>query len=94
MFLLHLGKPHQYSPYNIQGKSISPSDLVSDLGVLIDDKLEFHTHTASVTAKANRILAIIYKFFHFTDNNLVINLYISLVRPIIKYENKYYLRII
>ena len=82
----------QYSPYNIQANLISPTDSVSNLqlGVLIDDKLEFHAHTASVTAKANRILAIIHKFFHFTDNNLLINLYISLVRPIIEYGNIYY----
>ena len=38
------------------------------MGVLIDDKLKFHAHTVSVTAKAYRILAIIHKSFHFTDN--------------------------
>ena len=85
--LLHLGKPHQYGQYNIQGNLISPSDSVKDFGVLIDDKLKFHAHTASVTAKANRILAIIHKSFHFTDNNMLINLYKSLVRPIIEYGN-------
>ena len=60
------------------------SDSVKDLGVLSDDKLKFHAHTASVTAKANRILAIIHKSFHFTENNM---LYKSLVRPIIEYGN-------
>ena len=42
------------------------------MGVLIDDKLQFHAHTASrsVTAKANSILAIIHKSFHFTDNDV------------------------
>ena len=85
--LFHLGKPHQYGKYNIQGNLISPSHSVKDHGVLIDDKLKFHAHTASVTAKANHILAIIYKSFHFTDTNMLINLYKSLVRPIIEYEN-------
>ena len=77
----------QYGHYNIQGNLISPSDSVKDLGVLIDDKLKFHTHTASVTAKAIRSLAIIHKSFHFTDTNMLIILYKSLVRPIIEYGN-------
>ena len=53
---------------NIQGNLVPPSDLVKDLGVLIDDKLKFYAHTASVIAKANRTLAVIHKSFCFTNN--------------------------
>ena len=67
--------------YNIQGNLIPPSESVKDLGVIIDDKLKFHDHVASVTAKANRTLAVIHKSFHFTSGNMYINLYKSLVRP-------------
>ena len=58
--LLHLGKLHYHGTYNIQGNLIPPSESVKDLGVIIDDKLKFHDHVASVTAKANRTLAVIY----------------------------------
>ena len=85
--LLHLGKLHYYGTYNIQGNLIPPSESVKDLGVIIDDKLKFHDHVASVTAKANRTLAVIHKSFHFTSCNMYINLYKSLVRPIIEYGN-------
>ena len=34
-----------------------------DLGVLVDNELKFHQHTASVVAKANYLLAIINKSF-------------------------------
>ena len=85
--LLHLGKLHYYGTYNIQGNLIPPSESVKDLGVIIDDKLKFHDHVASVTAKANRTLAVIHKSFHFTSGNMYINLYKSLVRPIIEYGN-------
>ena len=61
------------------------------MGVIIDDKLKFHDHVASVTAKANRTLAVIHKSFHFTSGNMYINLYKSLVRPIIEYGNIYHL---
>ena len=66
--LLHLGKPHKYGQYNIQGNLVPPSNSVKDLGVLIDHKLKFHAQTASVIAKANRTLAIIHKSFCFTNN--------------------------
>ena len=80
-------KTTSYGQYNIQGNLISPSDSVKDQVVLIDDKLKFHAHTASVIAKANHILAIIHKSFPFTDNDMLINLYKSLVRSIIEYGN-------
>ena len=36
---------------------------------------------------ANQTLVIIRKSFHFTDSNMFITLYKSLVRPVIKYGN-------
>ena len=41
------------SEYNMHGNLIYPSDSVKDLGVFIDEKLKFHTHTASIIAKAS-----------------------------------------
>ena len=50
-YLLHLGPPHRYGEYNIQGTQISSSDTIKDLGILIDDNLKFHACTTSVIAK-------------------------------------------
>ena len=86
-FLLHLGPPHEYGEYNIQGTIISSCDTIKDLGVLIDDNLKFHSHATSVISKANRTLASIRKTFHFTDNHMFVTLYKSLVRPVIEYGN-------
>ena len=46
-----------------------------DLGILIDDKLKFHTHTSSVIKKANSILGLIKRSFS------------SMVRPHLEYGN-------
>ena len=73
--------------YNMQGTIISSNDTIKDLGIHIDNNLKFHFHTASVISKANRTLSIIHKSFHFTDNHMFVNLYKSLVRPIIEYGN-------
>ena len=73
-FFLHLGPPHEYGEYNIQGTIISSSDTINDLGVLIDDNLKFHSYATSVISKANQTLAIIQKTFHFTDNHMFVTL--------------------
>ena len=38
-----------------------------DLGILVDDKLKFHTHTSSVIKKANSILGFIKRSFSVLD---------------------------
>ena len=85
--LLHLGKPHNYGSYSINGIQISPNDSIKDLGVIVDNQLKFHEHANSVVTKANRTLAIIRKSFNFTDKTMFLSLYKSLVRPIIEYGN-------
>ena len=43
------------------------------MGVFIDDKLKFHTHAAFIITKANRILAVIHRSFHFTSISMFIS---------------------
>jgi len=86
-YILHIGPPHGYGEYNIHDTIISSSETIKDLGIHIDSNLKFHNHTASVISKANRLLAIIHKSFHFSDNYMFLTLYKSLVRPVIKYGN-------
>ena len=83
--LLHLGSLHSYREYNINGVVVSPRNLVKDLGVLINNKFKFHNHSSIVASKANRMLAIISKSFHYKDGNILLNLYKSFNRPIVEY---------
>ena len=84
--LVCFGRLHHYGN-SIHGDLISPSDSVKDVGIFIDNKLKFHTQTASIIIKVIRTLIVIHKSFHFTSVNMFINLYKSLIRPIIKYGN-------
>ena len=87
-YLLHLGKPHEFGKYMIDGTVIKACDVVKDLGVQIDKQLKFHDHTTTVAKKANRIVAIIRKTFHQQfDKTTLINLYKTYVRPVIEYGN-------
>ena len=83
--LLHLRPLHSYGEYNINGVVISPSNLVKDLGVLIDNKFKFHNHSSVVASKANHMLTIVSKSFQYMDDNILLNLYKSFVRPIVEY---------
>jgi len=85
--LLHLGRPHEYGEYLIDGTIISPKNVVKDLGILIDHKLKFHYHTSTITKKANSILAVMHKTFQYIDCNTFNNLYKAFVRPVLEYGN-------
>ena len=85
--LLHLGKPHSYGDYKLDGVAISQSNIVKDLGVLIDTDLKFHAHTSMVVARANRLLGIIKKSFEHLDHIMFLRLYKSLIRPMLEYGN-------
>ena len=63
----------------MNGHMLEISDNEKDLGVIIDDKLKFHIHTATATKKANQILGIIKKSFRMKDAKTIDMLYKSMV---------------
>ncbi|CAL4252811.1 unnamed protein product, partial [Meganyctiphanes norvegica] len=56
-----------------------------DLGVLIDHKLDFGKHIKTIVGKANRVLGMIRVSFAYLNIRMFLNLYTSLVRPLIEY---------
>ena len=58
-----------------------------DLGVTIDYKLKFHTHTSAAIKKANKILGLIKRSFTSLDETTLPVLYTSMVRPHLEYGN-------
>jgi len=64
-YTLHLGCTHCYGDYYMNGNVITSTESIKDLGITVDCSLKFHSHTAIVTTKANRILAVINKSFEY-----------------------------
>ena len=56
-----------------------------NLGVHVDNKLCFKEHVAKNTAKANEILCIIRRTFDYLSNEVYVQLFKILVRPILEY---------
>lgn len=72
--------------YRIDGVSLQKLEQVKDLGVLMDSKMTFDLHRASVIGRANRQLGFICKIAKdFRDPYCMKSLYCSLVRPILEY---------
>jgi hypothetical protein len=59
--------------------------LEKDLGVLIDPTLTFSSHCEVQVGKANRTFGKIKRTYSYLDNNNLVKLYTSLVRPILEY---------
>ena len=85
--LLHLGLTDCYGGYYINGSVIIPTESVKDLVIIVDPSLKFHIHTSTVTARANRMLALINKSFEYLSTNMLLQLYKSFVHPILEYGN-------
>ena len=69
----------------MNGNVITSTESIKDLGITVDCSLKFHSHTAIVTAKANRILAVINKSFEYLNTNMLPQLYKSFICPILEY---------
>jgi hypothetical protein len=89
---LHLGsnnRQHKYEVTDISGNStyISDSQEENDLGVTIDQKLDFKMHIAKITKKANSITGLIARNFKHLDASAFTTLYKTLVRPRLEYAS-------
>ena len=58
-----------------------------DLGIMVDNSLSFDKHICEAIKKANKKLAMIRRTFVYLDKKMLVQLYTSLVRPILEYGN-------
>ena len=66
---------------------LEESEFEKDLGVFIDNKLNFKEHTHRTTSKANKIMGVIRRTFDFLTEDVFVQLFKALVRPILEYGN-------
>ena len=83
--IMHLGSTNPKHTYTMGGTNLSVTSEEKDLGVLIDDKLNFRSHIKGIVGKANRVLGLIKIGFECLDKDMFLNLYPVLVRPHLEY---------
>ena len=89
---MHFGHNNPLLSYALNGQTLDKISSEKDLGVMVDDQLKFHMHTAAATKKANQILGTIKRTYKTRDENTITTLYTSMVRPHLEYGNGLYYR--
>jgi len=84
--VLHIGFNQDYKEYRLGRDIIASSNVERDLGILVD-KLKFHEQCSAVIAKANKLLGMICQYFEYTNTDMILCLYKSLIQPVIEYGN-------
>ena len=77
-----------FESYKLGGLSLDVVDNEKDLGVLIEADLSFNKHVSTKVKNANRTLGLIRRSFRFLDKEMLLDLYKSLVRPLLEYANQ------
>ena len=89
---LYLGKDtakHVYTMSSSQGPPVNlvESKVEKDLGVLIDNSLNFDERITTAIKKANSKLGMIKRAFVYLDKDMLKPLYTALIRPHLEYGN-------
>ncbi len=79
--ILHVGRRNQKFDYDMNGIKLDSIQHVKDLGVSIASNLKFSQQCKEAVRKINRILGFINRNFSFKNKDIILPLYISLVRP-------------
>ncbi|CAI5443098.1 unnamed protein product [Caenorhabditis angaria] len=83
--VLHLGKNNKKNPYFINGIQIPSVSVVRDLGIYIDEKLNFEYHCNETVRKTLTKCREIQRSFSFKDIRPYILIFKTYVAPIIDY---------
>ena len=86
---MRIGPPKDPEPFNykINGYQIEKVEKEKDIGVTVDNKLNFSPHISEKVNKANSIMGLIRRSFTFLDQTIFTRLFKALVRPHIEYAN-------
>ena len=83
--IMHLGKKNPKHSYKMGDSNLTETTAERDLGVMIDNELEFDKHIKEIVNKANRMVGLIRIGFTYMDKDMFMNLYPVLVRPLLEY---------
>ncbi len=74
----------------MNGVKLESVQCVKDLGVTIASSLKFSQQCKDAAGKANRMLGFINTNFSFMNKDIILPLYISLVRPHLEYAVQFW----
>ena len=89
---LHVGKPGVCpgQTYTLMGENLQSCEVEKDIGVFLDEKLNFDRHISTKVNKANAMFGVIRRNFHYMDRKTFVPLYKALVRTHLDYASSVY----
>ncbi len=88
--ILHVGTRNRKFDYEMNGVKLDSVQCVKDLGVSTASNLKFSQQCKDAAGKANRMLGFINRNFSFKNKDIIVPLYISLVRPHLDYAVQFW----
>uniref|UniRef100_A0A8C5MQR1 Reverse transcriptase domain-containing protein n=1 Tax=Leptobrachium leishanense TaxID=445787 RepID=A0A8C5MQR1_9ANUR len=88
--LMHFGVKYTQATYTLNGTELGKSKQEKHLGVIIDFKLSNNVQCQTAAAKASKVLACIKRGIHSWDENIILPLYKSMVRPHLEYAMQFW----
>ena len=90
--ILHIVKDNPQFEYQMDDKDGNVKNLTvvnceKDLGVYVQDNLKFDQHISITVNRANRLVGLIKRAFSYLDEETLLVLYKTLIRPILDYGN-------
>ena len=83
--IMHLGYNNPGVPYRMGNAVLETTEEEKDLGILIDNKLDFGKHIRTIVARANRVLGMVRVSFACMNKPMFLNIYTAQVRPLLEY---------
>ena len=80
-----MGRNNNNYSYIIDKKPMKMVFEEKDLGVIVSSDLKFRKQCMEQCKKAYRILGFIFRHFEFKSKDIILQLYKSLVRPLLEY---------
>jgi len=88
--ILQVGTRNPKYDYEMCGLKLESVQCVKDLGVTLMSNLKFLQQCKDAAGKANRMLGYINRNFSFKNKDIILPLYISLVRPHMGYAVQFW----
>ncbi len=85
-----MGTRNQKFDYEMNGVNLDSVQCVKDVGVTIASNLKFSQQCKDAAGKANRMLGFINRNFSLKNKDIILPLYISLVRPHLEYAVQFW----
>ena len=88
--IMHIGCHNSHNNYTMTGSNLKLVHEQKDLGIRITDDLKWDTQVKKSFNKANRVLGLISRNFHYKHEDIMMPLYKSLVRPHLEYAVQFW----